>query len=58
MTSYSKTALITGANKGIGFQIAQELGRQGIKVFIGARNEANGFTAVDKLKSRALMLNF
>ncbi|WP_425374434.1 SDR family NAD(P)-dependent oxidoreductase [Klebsiella quasivariicola] len=38
MNTHVKTALITGANKGIGFQTAKELGRLGIKVLIGARD--------------------
>ncbi|HEY0770924.1 MAG TPA: SDR family oxidoreductase [Sphingobacteriaceae bacterium] len=34
-----KTALITGASQGIGRAIAKELGREGVKVFVTARNE-------------------
>lgn len=34
-----KVALITGANKGIGLEIARQLGVQGITVLIGARDE-------------------
>ncbi|HZN11443.1 MAG TPA: SDR family NAD(P)-dependent oxidoreductase, partial [Blastocatellia bacterium] len=38
MSSTGKVALITGANKGIGFEIARALGRQGITVLVGARD--------------------
>ncbi|CAF1326150.1 unnamed protein product [Didymodactylos carnosus] len=42
-------ALITGANKGIGFETARQLGEQGIIVLIGARDQNRGEEAVKKL---------
>jgi NAD(P)-dependent dehydrogenase (short-subunit alcohol dehydrogenase family) len=36
----AKVALITGANKGIGFETARQLGALGITVLLSARTEA------------------
>ncbi|HZR05688.1 MAG TPA: SDR family oxidoreductase [Candidatus Udaeobacter sp.] len=44
-----KTALVTGANKGIGYEVARQLVGKGFHVFIGARNREAGLKAVDGL---------
>lgn len=49
-----KTAFITGANKGIGFETAKQLLQKGFYVYLGARNLGNGTTAVEKLKAENL----
>jgi len=46
-----KIALVTGANKGIGFGIAKHLGLNGWKVIIGARDEQRAEKAISELKS-------
>jgi NAD(P)-dependent dehydrogenase (short-subunit alcohol dehydrogenase family) len=45
-----KSALVTGANKGIGFEVVKELARNGFFVYLGARNRENGLSAVEKLR--------
>lgn len=49
-----KTALITGANKGIGFEVARQLAQKGFFVYLGARNIDNGLAAVEKLKAEGI----
>ena len=44
------TALVTGANKGIGLSIAKGLGELGYRVWIGSRDPERGQAAVDGLK--------
>lgn len=49
-----KSALITGANKGIGFETAKQLLQNGFHVFVGSRDLKNGAEAVAKLKLEGL----
>jgi NAD(P)-dependent dehydrogenase (short-subunit alcohol dehydrogenase family) len=49
-----KTALITGANKGIGFETARYLLQQGYFVYLGSRDEARGAAAVSSLHEQGL----
>lgn len=44
-----KTALITGANKSIGFETARQLLAQGYRVFIGSRDAERGQNAIKQL---------
>ncbi|QJB31668.1 SDR family oxidoreductase [Chitinophaga oryzae] len=49
-----KFALVTGANKSIGFEVAQQLAQKGIYVYLGSRSVENGKEALDKLKAKGL----
>src|SRR5215213_6973273 len=47
-------ALVTGANRGIGFEVARELGRDGMHVLLAARDRAKGEAAATTLAREEL----
>src|SRR5438876_8776327 len=47
-----KTALITGANKGIGHEVARQLAAKGFQVFVGARNAKAGRKAAEEIAKK------
>ncbi|OIR12778.1 putative ketoacyl reductase [mine drainage metagenome] len=53
-----KIALVTGANKGIGFETAKQLGKKGITIIAAARNADNGNKAVSKLQAEGIDAEF
>ncbi|MGO8692613.1 MAG: SDR family NAD(P)-dependent oxidoreductase [Rectinemataceae bacterium] len=56
--SDKKFALVTGANKGIGFATARELGAKGLVVFLGARDAARGQEAARSLAAEKMDVRF
>jgi NAD(P)-dependent dehydrogenase (short-subunit alcohol dehydrogenase family) len=53
-----KIALITGANRGIGYETARQLGQQNIKILVGARSAESGKEAETKLKAEGFDAEF
>jgi NAD(P)-dependent dehydrogenase (short-subunit alcohol dehydrogenase family) len=50
----ASTALITGANKGIGLKIARELGKRGFSIWLGCRDQNLGEKAAARLREPGL----
>lgn len=49
-----KTALITGANRSIGYEIARRLATEGYRVWLGSRDVGRGEDAAKKLRDQGL----
>lgn len=51
-------ALVTGANKGLGFETSRQLARQGVTVLMASRSSARGKTAAKQLRDEGLTAQF
>jgi NAD(P)-dependent dehydrogenase (short-subunit alcohol dehydrogenase family) len=54
MASRTKIALVTGSNRGIGFETARQLGQQGVTVIVSARAEREATDAAGKLRGEGI----
>lgn len=50
--------MVTGANKGIGFDICRQLASKGITVMLTARDEKRGLEAIEKLNKESGLSDF
>lgn len=52
------TTLVTGANKGLGFETARRLVAAGHTVYVGSRDADRGRAAAERLGARPIQLDF
>jgi NAD(P)-dependent dehydrogenase (short-subunit alcohol dehydrogenase family) len=58
MNSKPRVAVVTGANRGIGFEVCRQLAGRGIHVILTCRDEGKGTAACQKLKGHGLDVRY
>jgi len=58
MKTTKRVAVVTGANRGIGFETCRQLARRGFNVVLAARDEAKGGPAAQRLREERLDVDF
>ncbi|MBX2960879.1 MAG: SDR family oxidoreductase [Cyclobacteriaceae bacterium] len=58
MNADARTIIVTGSNKGIGFEVVRQLAKQNHNVILTARENIKGKEAVDRLKAEGLNVHF
>lgn len=58
MTTTHKVAVVTGGNRGLGFEASRQLAKKGYQVVLTSRDEAKGKAAAEKLQAEGLDVIF
>lgn len=58
MNASKRVAVVTGANRGIGFETCRQLAKQGVQVILTSRDEAKGKAAAENLQAEGLDVKF
>ncbi|HYS04273.1 MAG TPA: SDR family oxidoreductase [Candidatus Dormibacteraeota bacterium] len=58
MAGTKKVAVVTGANRGIGFETCRQLAKHGMKVVLTSRDKEKGGAAAERLRSEGLDVDF
>lgn len=58
MSQFRKNVLITGGNKGIGFELAKQLAEKNFQVLLGSRDRVRGQNAVSSLQNLGIDVRF
>ena len=56
LSNNQPVALVTGANQGVGYQIAKALAQNGYTVYVGSRNQSNGEKAAAEMGANAQVI--
>ena len=54
----TRTVLVTGGNRGIGFEACRQLARSGLQIVLGARDPVRGEDAAGRLQDENLDVRF
>lgn len=58
MNTTKRVAVVTGANRGIGFETCRQLAKKEIRVILASRDEAKGKGAAEKLQAEGLDVSY
>ena len=58
MNATKKVAVVTGGNRGLGFETCRQLAKQGIQVILTSRDEIKGKAAAEKLQAEGLDIKY